>query len=58
MTPAATRREFEGYLRARDAVLAMKRAAHEGGALDPCAYWREELENIDYLIEASPLIVR
>ena len=36
----------------------MKRAAHGGGASDPSAYWREELENIDYLIEASPLIVR
>ena len=58
MSPAATSREFEGYLRARDAVLAMKRAAPGGGALDPSAYWREELENIDYLIEASPLIVR
>ena len=27
-------------------------------AADPSAYWTEELENIDYLIEASPLIVR
>ena len=55
---AAPSREFEAYLRARDAVLAMKRAAGGGGALDPSAYWREELDNIDYLIEASPLIVR
>ena len=38
--------------RARDA------AARPRGAARPSAYWTEELENIDYLIEASPLIVR
>jgi glycosyltransferase involved in cell wall biosynthesis len=48
---------YDAYLRAREAVLAMKRV-HGGGPLDPSGYWREELENIDYLIEASPLIVR
>src|SRR5262245_45332505 len=25
---------------------------------DPSTYWAEELENIDYLIDASPLVVR
>jgi glycosyltransferase involved in cell wall biosynthesis len=42
------------YMRARDAVLRMKQAA-PGGA--PSAYWAEELANIDYLADASPLIV-
>ena len=49
---------FQGYRRAQEAVLRMKQADRAGGALDPSAYWRGELENIDYLIEASPLIVR
>jgi hypothetical protein len=47
--------EFQSYLRARDAVLRMKGAS---GAAHPSAYWTEELDNIDYMIEASPLIVR
>ena len=49
--------ELRAYERARDAVLAMTHApAH--GAADPSAYWREELANIDYMIEATPLILR
>jgi len=50
--------EYLAYLRVRDAVLAMKSAPSSGAAADPSAYWAEELGNIDYLIEASPLIVR
>ena len=49
---------YQAYQRAREAVLRMKQAGRVDGALDPSAYWRGELENIDYLIEASPLIVR
>jgi glycosyltransferase involved in cell wall biosynthesis len=49
-------REFQAYLRARDAVLRMKGA--DPSAASPSAYWSEELENIDYMIDASPLIVR
>jgi glycosyltransferase involved in cell wall biosynthesis len=49
--------EFRAYERVRDAVLAMKQHA-AGGVLDPSVYWAEELGNIDYMIEASPLIVR
>jgi glycosyltransferase involved in cell wall biosynthesis len=49
-------REFQAYLRARDAVLRMK--GGDPSAASPSAYWSEELENIDYLIDASPLIVR
>ncbi|MBI4263004.1 MAG: putative sugar O-methyltransferase [Acidobacteria bacterium] len=50
-------REFQAYLRARDAVLRMKGMA-PADASAPSAYWAEELDNIDYMIEASPLVVR
>jgi glycosyltransferase involved in cell wall biosynthesis len=60
--------EFVAYERARAAVLRMTRgpalaspsgAAHRaGGPVDPSAYWQEELATIDYMIEASPLIIR
>jgi hypothetical protein len=50
--------EYQAYLRARDAVLRMKAAGGAGAAASPSVYWAEELENIDYLIDASPLIVR
>ena len=47
---------YETYRTVRDAVLRMKR--HEGvGSAAPSAYWAEELSNIDYMIEASPLII-
>jgi glycosyltransferase involved in cell wall biosynthesis len=45
------------YERARAAVLVMTGGA-PGGATAPSAYWREELETIDYMIDASPLILR
>lgn len=50
--------EYRAYLRARDAVLRTKAAQAPEGLANPSAYWTEELEHIDYLIEASPLIVR
>jgi glycosyltransferase involved in cell wall biosynthesis len=50
--------EFRSYLRARDAVLRMKAGGDPLDAARPSAYWSEELDNIDYLIDASPLIVR
>jgi putative sugar O-methyltransferase len=49
--------EYANYLRAREAVLRMK-GATATGTQEPSAYWTDELENIDYLVEASPLIVR
>jgi glycosyltransferase involved in cell wall biosynthesis len=50
--------EFHAYLRAREAVLRMKQSDASGGAVHPSDYWAEELENIDYLADASPLIIR
>ena len=49
--------EFLAYLKARDAVLRLQAEQGAAGA-GASAYWTEELENIDYLVEASPLIVR
>src|ERR671919_2411782 len=50
---------FDTYQRARDAVLRMKtRAVAASGSDRPSDYWSEELENFDYMIEASPLIIR
>jgi glycosyltransferase involved in cell wall biosynthesis len=51
-----TQRVMAAYERARAAVLAMTGGA-AGGTAAPSAYWREELETIDYMIEASPLII-
>jgi len=51
--------EFRAYERARAAVLQLTQgAAAPSGAARPSLYWTEELDNIDYMIEASPLIVR
>jgi len=56
-------REFEVYQRVRDAVVQLTGSPGAGpaqsmGAERPSAYWSEELENIDYMVEASPLIIR
>src|SRR4029453_3528548 len=48
---------FAAYQRARDAVLRMKSAAGSGPG-SASAYWTGELENIDYMVDATPLIVR
>jgi glycosyltransferase involved in cell wall biosynthesis len=47
---------WRAYERARDAVLRMKGGSAPGA--EPSAYWAEELGNIDYMIEASPLVIR
>lgn len=51
--------EYQTYLRVRDEVLRMRtrEAESAGGVNDPSAYWRDELSNFDYMLDASPLIV-
>jgi glycosyltransferase involved in cell wall biosynthesis len=49
--------DYRAYLRAREAVRRIQANGRPPGT-DPSLYWTEELENIDYLGEASPLIVR
>jgi hypothetical protein len=57
--PDTTFPGYRAYERARAAVLQITGTPPaEGGTVVPSAYWSEELENIDYMIEASPLIIR
>jgi len=50
---------WRAYEDARRQVLAMKDAerAAAGAAAEPSAYWREELRELEYLLDASPLVV-
>ena len=50
---------YEAYQQVREHVLRM-RGAHpvEPRHAAPSQYWAEELEHIDYLIDASPLVIR
>jgi hypothetical protein len=50
---------YAAYLRVRGEVVRMMHA-DEGGSAEheaPSAYWREELANFEYMLDASPLIV-
>jgi hypothetical protein len=50
---------YAAYRRVRDEVLRIKGALDvEGREAAPSRYWADELEHIDYLIEASPLVIR
>jgi putative sugar O-methyltransferase len=50
---------YRNYERAREAVLRMKEREPVAGVGSdtPSDYWREELANIEYLLDASPLVV-
>jgi hypothetical protein len=50
---------YRNYLLTRERVMAMRdRESHDPGSLAaPSAYWREELENFDYMLDAHPLVV-
>jgi glycosyltransferase involved in cell wall biosynthesis len=56
--PSRSSPEFAAYERVRDAVLRITSAEARDSVSTPSAYWTEELGTIDYLIEASPLIIR
>lgn len=45
---------YQNYLRARDHVMAMTATASTS---TPSAYWREELANFEYMLDASPLVI-
>jgi glycosyltransferase involved in cell wall biosynthesis len=53
-----TSQAFGVYQQVRDAVRQIVGVPPAAGAATPSDYWSEELENIDYMIEASPLIIR
>jgi hypothetical protein len=49
---------YANYELAREQVLAMKNLVAESGSSGaPSEYWSEELGNIDYMLDASPLVV-
>jgi hypothetical protein len=50
---------FRAYQQVRDRVLQMveAEAGRPPGVQTPSEYWSEELENFDYLLDASPLVV-
>ncbi|MFQ5915451.1 MAG: putative sugar O-methyltransferase, partial [Nitrospinota bacterium] len=52
--------EYQAYLWARERVLKMKEmeSSRPGGADSPSDYWREELANLDYMLDATPAIIR
>jgi putative sugar O-methyltransferase len=56
---AAASPGFEAYQEVRRQVLAMRdREQRKAGSVDaPSAYWREELEQFDYMLDAHPLVV-
>ncbi|MCB1194713.1 putative sugar O-methyltransferase [bacterium] len=50
--------EYEIYLDVRDQVLKILAEEKNLSTASPSEYWREELANFDYMLEASPLIIR
>jgi hypothetical protein len=50
---------YETYRRVREVVLKLKQreAQAQPDTADPSLYWAEELSNIDYMLEASPLVI-
>src|SRR3989338_2336289 len=48
---------YQNYLQVRDAVFKMMSHAPNGGEALPSAYWREELSGMEYMLDASPLII-
>lgn len=49
---------YAAYLHVRDQVIRMKGTQNVAGPEAPSRYWADELEHIDYMIDASPLVVR
>jgi putative sugar O-methyltransferase len=48
---------FQNYLHVRERVLEMRTRVEAAHDYKPSAYWKEELENFEYMLDASPLIV-
>jgi hypothetical protein len=56
LAAARETRAYRNYLDVRDRVLAMLDVRDDGDGT-PSVYWSEELANIDYLFDASPLVI-
>jgi len=50
-------RAFSNYQRVRDEVLQMLDTSSDAVEGAPSAYWTHELQNFEYMLDASPLIV-
>jgi putative sugar O-methyltransferase len=50
--------EFQSYLMVLDKVLRLRGSTTVNGSSKPSLYWREELDSFDFMLDASPLIVR
>jgi putative sugar O-methyltransferase len=48
---------FRNYLYVRDRVLEMRAQVDAAPDYKPSAYWKEELANFEYMLDASPLII-
>jgi putative sugar O-methyltransferase len=48
---------FQNYLYVRERVLEMRAQVDSAPDYKPSAYWKEELENFEYMLDASPLII-
>lgn len=48
---------WKNYQRVRDAVLRMNELGERGADASPSKYWREELTNFEYMLDASPMVI-
>ena len=48
---------FRNYEYVRDRVLEMRAQVDASPHYKPSAYWKEELANFEYMLDASPLII-
>lgn len=55
---AVAGRPYQNYCRAREAVLEMLGHEPVGTESEPSRYWQAELAGIEYLFDASPLLVQ
>jgi len=50
--------QYRHYLEVRERVLGMIEEMQQLEAHSPSEYWKEELAGLDYMLDASPLIIR
>ena len=48
---------FQNYLYVRERVFEMRAQVDADPNYTPSAYWKEELANFEYMLDASPLII-
>lgn len=48
---------YQAYIQVREQVLRLKARQYPTTTAQPSAYWKEELANFEYMLDASPLII-